>query len=640
MRELQPDKRQAQVREVADLILVATLGGRKLSPEQLDLIRKQTEARKIPADVVDAAIATLDVMVCRKSSRPQSRLTIPYKLPAMDPTLLAQISRWLKILDKGSLYELLDLPVRTPAASLVRTAGILYARWSKVLPKTSECVAWEKCLQACMTYLKDQESRSRYNHSLYNQRVDRFLERVDLVLAGGELGRSEQAFLGRIGTQEFGLSQPVVEQCVRARAATSGVGLGKPVNVSITMNGQVQCRRCYSWNQPELRRCYRCGSSLRRKCANPDCGAVLADTAKACEQCGLTLPRSRQYAELLRLAQVCLDHGRLPGAVDACRLARQVLDSRRTSDLLARASKIRDLLVSLKTAAANRAWTRAMEALRELATLAPHLDPPGVPSLEELTERAQRFRQRLDSLPDDVNSQRAARFYVACLADWTDSEEAYHRARQICYNLEEGRSYRAALTLTPQIDGVSARRLNPACVGKAFAAARRTGRRGLSADARSPGSVRGGTPSRPAVRRGEGPGNAPRVGRRFARRGDTVDCASRRDPQHDPRNRAVSSAARQSRCGAAALSGDPTGVPRLPRSALCPAEYRPRPTGHTDRCFRVPGRQPPDPLVGAAERKTANELRRRALAGLSGRQARRGRLSANSRGLGAELRGR
>src|SRR5690606_32037505 len=116
---------------------------------------KEAEQRKFPADLLDTVIQRSGSTVLPDDGQSTGQPQLPYKQPALDRTLLAQIHGWLEILNKTSLYELLDLPARTPAISLTANARLLHARWSRMLPKTSECVAWEKTLQACLTYLKD-----------------------------------------------------------------------------------------------------------------------------------------------------------------------------------------------------------------------------------------------------------------------------------------------------------------------------------------------------------------------------------------------------------------------------------------------------------------------------------------------------
>ena len=276
---------------------------------KLDLLHQQAEAENVSKNVVDTVITRFGVSVEPGDASGGEVPQLPCKSPAMDAALLTQINSWLKLLDKPSFYSLLDLPARTTPAKIVAAAQIMYDRWSKVLPKTSECVAWEKSLQACITYLKNAETKARYDRALYNQRIDQFVKRIDLVMAGGRMTKDGQVFLSQMGAREFGFSSPIVNKCIQARAIANGVSLKKPVAVTVQMHGQVQCMRCFSWNPQGHHRCWNCSSSLGCICENPTCRAKLVSNSKICERCQLPVAKGRRYAELLKLVDSSLNQG-------------------------------------------------------------------------------------------------------------------------------------------------------------------------------------------------------------------------------------------------------------------------------------------------------------------------------------------
>lgn len=444
MKDVQAARREQQEREVGRLVQVAVAGRKRLTTHQLDLLFKEAEKDGIVQSVVDAVVERLGIKIEAGESAAGTP-GLPYKSPAMDATLLTQINNWLKVLDIDSLYALLDLPQRTSAARLVAVAERMYERWSKVLPKTSECVAWEKSLQACLSYLKDPDEKSRYDRALFNQRIDNFVRRVDLLLAGGRLTRDQQVLLNKVGVREFGLSSTVVNNCVKVRAAASGVSIGKPVAVTLQMQEQSQCTRCFSWNPIRNSHCWQCSSSLNRLCENPSCRKKISAELKMCEHCQLPISKSRFYAELVKLADNALNQGDFETAFKPIKQARQILPSEEIDDRLARAGRIRSLTASYQQSIANKSLTSAHAALAELVRLAPNYVNEEFPTLEDINVQIVRLQSNLTSgLPDDADAIDRARLCLEILSDWSDCEQAARAGFQVVVELASHKRIREA----------------------------------------------------------------------------------------------------------------------------------------------------------------------------------------------------
>lgn len=456
LREVQGAKRAEQEKEVARLVALAVSGPtrpgskkRVLTVAQRDLIVREVEPRGIPADVVDHVIQSRKISVVEGPAAFAAKL--PYKSPAMDRALLSQISSTLRVLGKKSFYELLDLPQRTAPARILSTAQLMYGRWSKSLPKTTECVAWEKSLQACLTYLKDEESKAAYDRGLFNERLDEFVRRVDLLLAAGRFSKEGHALLAQIGVQEYGLSQNTVNQCINARAATQGVSLAKPIAVTITLDGQVQCPRCFRWNATGTERCTGCGGTLTSKCRNPACHQPLSVDAKICDRCGLPASRGGQYVELLRLIDASIATGNFRAALDACGLAQQILPSPQLAERATRASEIRVLSASIKRALADKQWTKTHDELSRLLQFSPQLAQPGIPQFEEVSQYMAQLRKKIEQFPDGNVPAEAAKFYLNCLAQWTDSAEIVQKLSRLTDQLEADSQFDASLEIVNRL---------------------------------------------------------------------------------------------------------------------------------------------------------------------------------------------
>ena len=444
MQDVQAERREQQEREVGRLVQVGIAGRKRLTTHQLDLLFKEAEKDGIGQNVVDAVVERLGIKIEAGDSS-ASGPGLPYKSPAMDTTLLEQINKWLRVLGKDSLYALLDLPQRTSAARLVAVAEKMYERWSKVLPKTSECVAWEKSLQTCLSYLKNPDEKSKYDRALFNQRIDNFVRRADLLLAGGRLTRDQQVLLNKVGVREFGLSSTVINNCVKVRAAASGVSIGKPVSVSLEMQQQSQCTRCFSWNPIGNAHCWQCSSSLNRLCENPSCRKKIPVELKLCEHCQLPISKSRFYAELVKLADNALNQGDFETAFKPIKQARQILPSEEIDDRLARAGRIRSLTTSYQQSISSNALTSAHAALAELVRLAPNYVNPEFPTLEDVNVQIVRLQSNLSSgLPDEADTIDRAQLCLDILSEWGDCEQAARAGYQVVVELASQKRIREA----------------------------------------------------------------------------------------------------------------------------------------------------------------------------------------------------
>jgi tetratricopeptide (TPR) repeat protein len=450
--EVQETRRHQQERQVAPwLAAAAGPKGKTITVAQRELVLKAAEERGIPPQVVDAAVKSRGLRVAEDGAAVQPAAALPYLRPALDRALLTQIHNHLRVLEKKSFYELLDLPPTAAPGRIVSTARMAYERWSKTLPKTSECVAWEKGLQACMTYLKDDEAKRQYDHALFNHRLDEYLWRIDLVLAAGALSRDSQILLARIGVQEFGFSQGIANQCITQRAASRGVTATKPLIVKVELPAQAQCPRCHGWNSERARHCVHCSASLERRCRNPACGQPLAPGAKQCDSCALSVGRAGQYVELLRLVDALLDAGSYQPALEACQLAEQILPTPEIAARVERAGRLKALTTSVRTAAADKQWNRVHDELSKLNALAPKLSHPGLPKLDDVAQYLVQMRRRIEKFAEMADPRSAAKSFLDVLAQWTDSPEALNRLWQLAESLESQGDAETALEIVNRL---------------------------------------------------------------------------------------------------------------------------------------------------------------------------------------------
>lgn len=430
-------------------VAIASAGRRSVTTSQLEWIARHASAERPSASFVAEILRQMNVEV--RSGDAPAPPVIPYREPALDRTILRQIHEWLGILGKGSLYELIDQPERASPVRLISSAQNLFAKWSKVLPKTSLTVAWEKSLQACLTYLKDDDVKAKYDRALYNHRLDQFLQRIDLVLEGGRLGTTEMLHLTRIGLTEFGLTGDAIEESVKARSLARGVTAEEIGPLTVRIDAMVQCRRCRALNPRDLHTCDQCGSSLERVCENPSCRHELSVAAKSCPSCGLSVARGRQFAELLRLVDVLLTRGLANAALEAARLAGQILSDDAVRLRIERATAIRVAVVSLRKAAARHAWTRVFNDLSSLLAMAPDFQDDDIPSLEQLAQAEEERLDRLHAIDVMTDPVERARQMIDLLSEWTDSPRVIDAIRQMAHRFAESRNERAAVQLAQRL---------------------------------------------------------------------------------------------------------------------------------------------------------------------------------------------
>lgn len=452
-------KRQQLEREVGNLVRAAASSRGYLTTRQRELLGEQLSDEPIAAQVIDSVIERLGIDLRSPDRLVTGRPELPYEQPSLDRTVLAQLGNWLSILDVSSFYELLDVPVYAPIATIRSQAELQFAKWSRVLPKTTEVVAWEKSLQACLTWLKDDQTREQYNNALFNGRVDQFVRRVDLLLAGGQITRDDQIELTRVGTREFGLSASVVSRCIQARVVAAGISLDRPVNVTVQMQGQCQCMRCYSWSPRQNLRCWNCGGTMAHKCANPFCRKKIESGARVCDHCHLKPAEGKRFATLLNMGDEAARRADWETAVSAFRTACRIFPAPQVDVRLERAGRIRKLVSRASELLAADALSTASEALAALVELAPDMQVNGLPSLEDLSAQIRRLSGHCRDVQELDDPIEAADMWSKILNRWSDCNRAYQSLRFLCEKLARDGEADVALehaqtllTLRPQDD--------------------------------------------------------------------------------------------------------------------------------------------------------------------------------------------
>jgi hypothetical protein len=393
----QTQSRAAQQVELLPLLRLAAGDSGRITSSQRELLVKAAADRGIPAGVLNDALRQAGLKIV--ADPPKAELpTVPYETPAMDTALYRQIHGHLKVLDKETLYDAVELNRAAPPARIVAVAQTLAARWSKVLPKTAEVSAWEKSLQSCQTYLKTDELKARYDRAVHNARLDAFLEEAELRLARGATTRDDWTELVTAGVECYGLSGETARRALAHKALSRGLSMSPPVQVTVKTEGQVRCPRCASWQPATREGCPKCGAPLRRKCRHPRCETLLPADAKVCPSCGLSVSRGDVYRALWDLCAASLEAGLVKQSLDTLAALERIAPHAEFAVMRERAVRQRELFARVRAAAADRRWSAVLVDLPELSRLAPRAVVSGVPSLEDTTRFVAQARERLQRL--------------------------------------------------------------------------------------------------------------------------------------------------------------------------------------------------------------------------------------------------
>ena len=109
---------------------------RELTVAQRELLLKQIKSEGLPPSLLDKVLKSRAIaVVAARKVDPVEQIKLPLQAPALDGVVFGEIQNWLKVLAKGSLYELLDLPSTTPPPRLTSQAQLLFATGRRCSPK-------------------------------------------------------------------------------------------------------------------------------------------------------------------------------------------------------------------------------------------------------------------------------------------------------------------------------------------------------------------------------------------------------------------------------------------------------------------------------------------------------------------------
>ncbi|MEE8526839.1 MAG: hypothetical protein V3T72_23135, partial [Thermoanaerobaculia bacterium] len=225
--------------------------------------------------------------------------------------LMEKLEQALRMFDKASLYEFLELGGDCPQAELQEHAREVRAVWD-ARPRDDRHTFAQTILGMIDTYLLADggEQRQLYDEALTSQHLSRLLD-VDLNLyaASGQITYDEFHKLMQVGTAK-GLAEDDVKRYVRERARQ----LGAHVELTPDPGGRT-CPKCGTVNLPAARYCTNvdCRQQLLREC--PACETTQPVRAQVCANCGNPLGDPEELKAFQKVRGE-LEDGRLENATE------------------------------------------------------------------------------------------------------------------------------------------------------------------------------------------------------------------------------------------------------------------------------------------------------------------------------------
>ena len=205
-------------------------------------------------------------------------------LRPLDPSMAKRIAGLLEVVNKKSLYDVLQLSEMTGTKELHDAADKLYQEMGRRMPKSAEVTAYVELAGLAMEIFKTEEMRKRYDESVRQSGLDNLLKDVEDLMSRSVSKRLEaeqvQIFLDdaqKSGWRTEEALSKLEEQSMQHRWILRPPGADD-------LKPKIKCGKCGNLNVAENKKCTSCGLDLYIPC--PNCGQRVTSDQKACGNCG------------------------------------------------------------------------------------------------------------------------------------------------------------------------------------------------------------------------------------------------------------------------------------------------------------------------------------------------------------------
>jgi hypothetical protein len=201
----------------------------------------------------------------------------------LDSSLMKEIKTELGIVNKKNLFDFLELSPTSNCSTILKKANELYTQFSKNTNKDkAEITASINLANKCLSYLKDDAIKKRYQKSLEFESFSVINEPIELAAIDGIIDASEFEKLVQKCT-ENGISIDRAEYYIFEYCKKKGFPPPQKTE-NAEYKKQVQCSVCHHLNDPIANNCGNCASPLKVIC--PNCSHQANSIDNACVECG------------------------------------------------------------------------------------------------------------------------------------------------------------------------------------------------------------------------------------------------------------------------------------------------------------------------------------------------------------------
>lgn len=360
-----PELREKEARAARKELASARQAQSKRFEQQLALLNAKDG---LDQDEIDQFIRAFKDLLPPEEIR--QRITAPPGSPAPDrpvleESLLRSTSDRLQILQRATLYDLLQRNRKTATPELLQAADALYIRAVR-LPPVAETTAKIELAGLAKQVFQSEETRARYDESLRQASLSRLFQEVDESMGHATKQELHQGqvllFLEHArkeGWQAREALDHLKEHARRKRWTMTIPALDLDTEKAL-------CPNCETVNDKDQCYCTTCQQALSMEC--PRCKEQVSCECAACGNCGFALGNRYLIDSLLAELDALLKTGRLKRAwqvveeAEASWCQGHDRQDQRSQQIGAAKAHIRRLLASQR-----QAQKHALEGLRELA---------------------------------------------------------------------------------------------------------------------------------------------------------------------------------------------------------------------------------------------------------------------------------
>ncbi len=293
---------QEQEKRLQDSIATFKTTG-KCSQSQLVRLVEMYKHDFTPNEI-ERRVRTAGIQIEGKGSRKGSGAK---KLEYLADSLRKAIWEQKSAAGTSSLYELLNLPQRSPCAALTEAANKLNAE--NVLKKATDAVTLAKTSLTghALAVFKDAISKEKYDNSLAVAALETLRNTIELAADDGILQPAQiKYFLEQGG--KLGVKTELTRAWIEEFAANRNIKM--IADIQVVTAEVIQCGLCGSLgadNNQEF--CTNCSEPLQTSC--PGCGNRQPTAVAACGRCGFRLDELGLMTHFLRNGEAFEKQGQL-----------------------------------------------------------------------------------------------------------------------------------------------------------------------------------------------------------------------------------------------------------------------------------------------------------------------------------------